>query len=245
MNYLDDQRCNALASEYVLGTLRGPARIRFQHLLMQHPSMRQTLWRWEGHLNALGGSLPSQPLPPYVWEKIQQRLGFAEQPSSSTKLESSGDNIVQLRPNTAKNAIKPWQWATAFSAAAALLFAVLLFTPQQLSSPIFKSQLAIVQSEKAQALWVIELTNTAINVQATEKLQAQQNQDYELWLVAKDGRAPVSLGLLPKNGKLILPRSALIGKVEIAALAVSLEPLGGSPNGQPTKVLYTAELVAI
>ena len=237
MNYLDEQRSNALASEYVLGTLRGPARIRFQRLLMQYPGMRQTLWRWEGHLNALGSSLPSQPLPPHLWDNIQQRLGFIQE---STKVPVM-DNIIQLPSNTSHK----WQWLTGLSAAAAILFAVLLFTPQLSTAPSQAPQFAIVQGEKAQALWLIEVTKDKINVQATDKLQTQQGKDYELWLVAKDGRAPVSLGLLPKNGKLVLPRAAIIDKVEIAALAVSLEPLGGSPDGKPSVVLYTAELVAI
>ncbi|WP_426357891.1 hypothetical protein ACPUVO_15780 [Pseudocolwellia sp. HL-MZ19] len=31
----------------------------------------------------------------------------------------------------------------------------------------------------------------------------------------------------------------------INILAVSLEPLGGSPNGAPTEVLYTSKLVTL
>lgn len=237
MNYLTDSRRNALASEYVLGTLQGPARIRFQRLLMQHPDMRQTLWRWENHLNALGGALHPQALPPHVWENIQARLGFA---TSTTPANASTSNVVAFPAPAAKK----WQWLTGLSAAAAIIFAVLLFVPTG-SEHTRIPQLAIVQSEKSQALWIIELDEKTIHVQATTTLQAQADKDYELWIVAKDGRAPISLGLLPKQGKLRLPRADIIDKVEIAALAVSLEPLGGSPNGQPTTVLYTADLVAI
>ncbi|RZA06602.1 MAG: anti-sigma factor [Moraxellaceae bacterium] len=237
MNYLTDSRRNALASEYVLGTLKGPARIRFQRLLMQHQDMRQTLWRWENHLNALGGSLRPQVLPPHVWEKIQTQLGFNDV-AAQTNLSTA--TVVKF-PTAA---IKKWQWLTGLSAAAAIIFAVLLFVPSG-SEHISTPQLAIVQSEKSQALWVIELNEKNINVQATTTFQAQHDRDYELWIVAKDGRAPISLGLLPKQGRRVLPRADIIDKVEIAALAVSLEPLGGSPNGQPTTVLYTADLVAI
>lgn len=241
MNYLTDNRRNALASEYVLGTLQGPARIRFQRLLMQHSNMRQTLWRWEGYLNTLGASLPSQTPPPHVWENIQTRLGFA-QTSPTTEQTSTVVPFPQRSTNT-------WQWLTGISAAAAIVFAVLLFSPTlfvpQSSQYNQNAQLAVVQGEKAQALWLIEVNKNNITVQATNKFQPQQDKDYELWVVAKDGRAPVSLGLLPKQGKLVLPRADIIGKVEIAALAVSLEPLGGSPNGQPTTVLYTADLIAI
>ena len=240
MNYLTDSRRNALASEYVLGTLQGPARIRFQRLLMQHSDMRQTLWRWENHLNALGGSLPAQTPSPRVWENIQQRLGFKDGVETDNKPTS---NIVTFPAPSLPSAHK-WQWLTGLSAAAAIIFAVLLFVPASYEHNNVP-QLAIVQGEKAQALWLIELHENNISVQATSKFQAQPDKDYELWIVAKDGRAPISLGILPKQGKLILPRADIIDKVEIAALAVSLEPLGGSPNGQPTTVLYTADLVTI
>lgn len=240
MNYLTDPRRNALASQYVLGTLQGPARIRFQRLLMQHLPMRETLWLWESHLNALGGSLPAQVPAPEVWENIQVQLGFLPLPESNSQQPPA--NVV-LFPRTTT---RKWQWLSGLSAAAAIVFAVLLFSPQLLpptGSP--ESQLAIVQGEQAQALWLIKVNKDNISVQATAKFQPQQDKDYELWIVAKDGRAPISLGLLPKQGKLILARADIIDKIEIAALAVSLEPLGGSPNGQPTTVLYTADLIAI
>lgn len=233
MNYLTDPVRNALASEYVLGTLQGPARIRFQRLLMQHSSMRHTLWRWEGHLNTLGGSLPPQPLPPQLWSKIEARLGFTDRAAPP-------DNIVNFPERTVRN----WQWFASLSAAAAIIFAVLLFMPHSLQQGV-APQVAIVQSEKAQALWLIEVTENRINVQATDKLQPQPDRDYELWIVAKDGRAPISLGLLPKQGRLVLARADIMDKIDIAALAVSLEPIGGSPNGLPTTVLFTAELVSI
>lgn len=42
MNYRDPQLKDALAAEYVLGTLRGQARRRFQKLMMQIPSLRES-----------------------------------------------------------------------------------------------------------------------------------------------------------------------------------------------------------
>lgn len=236
MNYLTEDRQNALASEYVLGTLHGPARVRYQRLLMQHPSMRESLWYWEKYLNAMGGALPSQAPHPRVWENIQTRLGFDKTAPAPV------NNVVEL---PTKRSARSWQWLAGLSTAAAVLLAVLLILPPQDPVPVAPAQVAIVQGEKAQALWLVEVGADMIQVQATDKLEAQADKDYELWLVAADGRAPVSLGVLPKRGKLALPRNELIGQVDIAALAVSLEPLGGSPTGQPTTVLYTAELVTM
>lgn len=232
MNYLTEERQNALSSEYVLGSLHGPARVRFQRLLMQHNSMRHTLWRWESRLNELGGALPNVQPAPEVWERIQARLGF------TTAIPTASTNVVSLPQRKPRGL----QWFASLSAAAAILLAVLLVNLQPVE-PLLPGQIAVVQSEKAQALWLIELREDQLVVTATDKFKALDNQDYELWMVAADGRPPISLGLLPKQGKLSLPRSVLFDQVQVAALAVSLEPLGGSPTGQPTTVLYTAELV--
>ena len=233
MNYLTEERQNALSSEYVLGSLHGPARVRFQRLLMQHNSMRHALWRWESRLNELGTALPSVQPAPEVWERIQSRLGF-------TTATPNAPNVVSLPQRKPRGL----QWLAGLSAAAAILMAVLLVNLQP-AEPLLPGQIAVVQSEKAQALWLIELREDQLLVTATDKFKALDNQDYELWMVAADGRPPISLGLLPKQGKLSLPRSVLFDQVQVAALAVSLEPLGGSPTGQPTTVLYTAELVAM
>lgn len=241
MNYLTEERKNALAYEYVLGTLHGRARIRFQALLMQHRSLRHVTWQWESRLNILGTSLPAVAPRPELWSKIQQQLGFdAELPANVVRMPQAPIKPTSTQP--ASN--QTWKWLTGAATAAALVLAVFLVVPQ---SPIehAQTQVAVFQGEKAQALWSIELGKDELVVSATDNFKALPNQDYELWMIAADGRPPVSLGLLPKQGKLTLPRKAILDQVKIAALAVSLEPLGGSPNGQPTKVLYTTEIVTI
>lgn len=235
MNYLTEERQNALSSEYVLGSLQGQARVRYQRLLMQHNSLRHSLWRWESRLNELGGALPAVQPAPEVWERIQVRLGFSQ------PVNSDSANVVTRLPQRKPRAL---QWFAGLSAAAAILLAVLLVNLQP-AEPLMPGQVAVVQSEKAQALWLIELHEDQLLVTATDKFKPLDNQDYELWMVAADGRPPISLGILPKQGKLSLPRSVLFDQLQVAALAVSLEPLGGSPTGQPTTVLYTAELVAM
>jgi anti-sigma-K factor RskA len=237
MNYLTEERKNALASEYVLGTLHGRARIRFQALLMQHRSLRHVLWQWESRLNSLGASLPAIAPRPELWQKIQQQLGFneTELPANVVRLPQ-----VPIKPTNSRT----WQWLAGTATAAALVLALFIVQPK---APVerLQTQIAVVQSEKAEALWSIELGKNELSIVATDSFKALPDQDYELWMVAADGRPPVSLGLLPKQGKLTLPRKAILDQVKIAALAVSQEPLGGSPTGQPTKVLYVAQIVTI
>lgn len=251
MNYLIEARRNALAAEFVLGTMRGGARRRYQQLMMQHQIIRETTWVWEQYINVLGHKLKPVPPSPQVWEKVSQKIGFnsssglngqkSSNDSENDQLDAKviTDNVVQLPVRSTRF----WQGMTGLATAAMFVLAVILVRFE--SADVAPMQYAVVQSAQAEALWLIEVSDTNIKVKATHKLAPQATNDYELWFVAADGRAPVSLGVLPKNGELSLTKPDLFGRVELAALAVSLEPLGGSPTGAPTQVLYTTELVTL
>src|SRR5262249_2721799 len=71
---------DALAAEYVLGTLRGPARRRFEKLRVSVPLADERCRFWAQNLMALARGLqPVQP-PPHVWQGIRTRLGLVESP---------------------------------------------------------------------------------------------------------------------------------------------------------------------
>ncbi|WP_416307321.1 anti-sigma factor domain-containing protein [Neptunicella sp. SCSIO 80796] len=233
MNYNAENLRNALAAEYVLGTLRGRARQRFQQLIMQFSGIRETTWIWEQHLNGLGTRL--EPIEPAddVWPRIVATLGL--------ETRSSQAEVVSLP--TKRNGL--WLGLTSLASAAAIILAVLLWRADAPSVIVEAQQVAVMQSENAETLWLIEISPDSIEVQATSQITPRPNNDYELWMVAKDGRPPISLGLLPQNGKLSLPKHKLFDQLDIAALAVSLEPLNGSPTGAPTQVLYSTKLVTI
>jgi len=62
----------------------------------------------------------------------------------------------------------------------------------------------------------------------------------ELWAVPASG-APRSLGLISATSATVLRRGRLLDGA--AALAVSLEPTGGSPTGAPTgPILFVGKL---
>lgn len=232
MNYAKETLCNALAAEYVLGTLKGKARQRYETLMMENQTIRETTWLWEQHLNGMGEGLkPVQP-PPSVWNNIQQKLGWVAQ----------ADNVVTLKPEKSNN--KHWQVLAGLSTAAVLLIVLLMPLTQPTVEPNISS-VAVVTDQAHQPLWLIELSDNHIFTRATSNLVAQQNKDYELWMVPDDGSAPVSLGLLPKSGDVQLVRPSQLTLAGVSALAVSLEPLGGSPSGSPTEVLYISPLTKV
>lgn len=84
-----------------------------------------------------------------------------------------------------------------------------------------------------------------LDVKATELAAAKVLNDYQLWMVPSDGNAPISLGLLPQKGQVSLAEVSQFDSLGTAAIAASLEPLGGSPTGAPSEVLFVSELVLL
>ena len=63
MNYADPELHDRLAAEYALGTLRGPARRRFERLLSDDAYLRDLAEDWELRLNLLAESAPAVAPP--------------------------------------------------------------------------------------------------------------------------------------------------------------------------------------
>lgn len=232
MNYLNHELQHALAAEYVLGTLRGRARVRFQKLQIRYPELKQITHQWENHINSLGEQLKPVSPDPAVWDKVVARLdGVPPQVAAS--------NVVKLKQRANR-----WRTATMFAAAASILLAVLMLSPQG-PAVLSPDRLTVVQNTQNQPLWLIEVFSQKIDVKTTELVEVKNQNDYQLWMVPSNGNSPISLGILPQKGQASLVKIAQFDAMDIAALAVSLEPKGGSPNGAPTEVLYVSELVLL
>src|SRR2546423_12261295 len=75
MDYSHPELADRLAADYVAGTLRGPARRRFESLLPAHPLLRQAVRDGQTRLMPLTVSLDPQKPPAAVWQGIQARIG--------------------------------------------------------------------------------------------------------------------------------------------------------------------------
>jgi anti-sigma-K factor RskA len=234
MNYQHPELIDRLASEYVLGTLRGPARRRFEGLIRAYlPARRAVTW-WEQRLAEIAMHLPPVAPPPQVWARIEQRTVGAS-PASGPQ----------------RSATRWWQAVAASLAVIAIGLATVITvrTPQVQVQTLQPSQVAIVADATA-PLWVINAfpENEQLRVRALRAITIEANRVYELWMLPNAGTPPVSLGLLPVNGEITLPLTATAAQILAASstLAVSVEPPGGSPTGAPTgPVVYTAPLVQV
>jgi anti-sigma-K factor RskA len=88
MNYGDPRLRAMLASEYVLGTLHGRARRRFERLLGEDAGLRVTVEAWQNRLTPLAEALP----PVELWVIP----GKGQAPRSLGLLPETGSRAVAL-----------------------------------------------------------------------------------------------------------------------------------------------------
>jgi len=227
MRYETQELLDRLAAEHVLGTLRGPARRRFERLCAESAAARGALHRWEDDWSVLSRSLrPIQPSE-RVWANVSRRLFGAR---------SAAPRVSRWRT---------WQLAAAASLIAVALIVALIVHQQQ--PPL--QTLAVLGTDSAHPLWRIERRTqlAALTIRVVGPVQRLPGKAYELWALPRGG-APVSLGLLPAGGTYertlnSAQRAALLAADKVA---VSVEPAGGSPTGGPTgPVVMVASLPAL
>ncbi len=220
MDYSRRELADRLAAEQVLGTLRGPARRRFEALLPAHPALRQAVALWQERLVPLSQSLAEVAPPPRVWSRIEAQL-FASAPQAAAPL-----------PWLQRLGL--WRGASGLASAAVLVMAVMLASPPAAQAPIIVVLGA--NPEAAQALNAsfvasVSADGRALVLRPLNELRLTPGRALELWAVPAQG-GPRSLGLVQASGATTLLRAQLLH--DTAAFAVSLEPSGGSPSGAPT-----------
>jgi anti-sigma-K factor RskA len=227
MDYSRAPRADRLAAEYVLGTLRGPARRRFDALLPAHPALRAAVLRWQDALVPLAASVKPVTPSARVWAGIEERL-FADRRATD----------AAAVPAAWWQRVLPWRTATGVATAAALALGVALMLPQPAQPPVL-----IVMSPneaaaagpallaKAKFVASVSADGRSLVLRPLDALPIDADRALELWAVPPQG-APRSLGLVATD------RSTQVIRVELlkntAAFAVSVEPRGGSPTGAPT-----------
>jgi len=253
---VDDDR-EVLAAEYVLGTLDAEERQRAQTLIQTDAGFAALVRGWEQRLGELNATIPSVEPPPEVFDRIRQGLGNA--PGSA--------QVIALDLMRAR--LKGWRnFGTGMAALAAALAALLVTSvmrPDLLPARLRPSPrvvevartekpadtagrlVAVLQKDASSPAFILTVdieqrTMTVRRVAAEE----QAGKSYELWLVSKQFPKPRSLGLV--GSKEFTTGTTLANfqpdTISDATYAISLEPEGGSPTGEPTgPVLWGGKLI--
>src|SRR5687767_5501911 len=72
--YSNPELRDRLAAEYVLGTLTGRARSRFQALLRYDSDLRRVVAGWEKQLTPLAAAATEVAPPQRVWRALERRI---------------------------------------------------------------------------------------------------------------------------------------------------------------------------
>jgi anti-sigma-K factor RskA len=220
MNYEQAELLDRLAAEYTLGTLRGRARRRFERLLADSAAARSAVYRWEDHWSALSRTVPPVEPSPQVWAAVNRRL-------------FGGDAAAGAAPRVRRR--RAWQLAAAAGLVAVVLIAGLIM--RQLAPPPLQT-LAVLGTDTAHPVWRLErrLPLAALTIEVVGTVPPAAGKSYELWALPRGGAAPVSLGLLPAAGRAerTLSEPQRLALLAADKVAVSVEPLGGSPTASPT-----------
>lgn len=208
------------AAELSLGLLSGPERREAERLQRLDRGFGESVARWDERLSPLLSGIASVEPPPSVWSGIERDL------SRMTR------TVPEMGSAERRNWV-PAFWRT-FALGASAMFAaslaclVVLSIPEPAPQPMTASILgegsvplytAVVYPGRAGATLIPVTTADA------------PGHSHELWIIAP-GDTPHSLGVL-KPGTLrieIAPELLANGGV----LAITLEPMGGSPDGKPT-----------
>jgi anti-sigma-K factor RskA len=226
-----------LAAEYVLGTLRGGARLRFEAWLRDDAALRQVVAAWQERLTPLADAMAERTPPRRVWQGVERRIGAEAAPEPSGFWQSVGF----------------WRnWSlVATGCTAALVGALALRAPQLVEVPVI--QQVEVESRRMQPSYVAVLHapddarlmfvayagrhSDELWVKRMELPNEPHNHSYELWgLPAREGAPPVSLGVIPASDKATIRLAAAADQSlrDFPALAITVEPLGGAKDGRPS-----------
>jgi anti-sigma-K factor RskA len=221
---------HALAAEYVLGTLRGRARQRFQAMMRADASLASTVRDWERWMTPLAASVAPVEPPARVWQAIESRIA----PRERERAGSFWSSLAFWRP-----------FGMVAAGAATMLTAFFLYVSSgPRGEPMFVA--VLTSSTTAQPMGVVSMHHPdVLRVRMMRPWKAAEGKSLELWIVPQDGR-PRSLGLVPNTAgdtMMRIPESDARMR-DARMLAISLEPAGGSPTHEPTGPVLCSGMIA-
>ena len=239
-----------LAAAYALGTLRGGAGRWVERRLLSDAALCAAVVAWQDQLARWVELLAPVEPRDEVWQALERRIvSPVPMPAISVAPAASPPSLDAPAPEPVAASL--WRSMAFWRGASGALFAAALALAIGLGLVLRPSpgptHTAVLADAQGRPVWILDAHLPAghLSVRALPLAVPQPDRDYELWMLPASG-APVSLGLCPRGGTVAMDLEAGLGErlLTAAGLAVSLEPTGGSPTGQPTgPVVFQAVLV--
>jgi anti-sigma-K factor RskA len=215
-----------LAAEYVLGVLGAEERRAVEKRMAEEAAFAREVADWEERLGGMASYVTPVTPPAQTWMRIEASLGA---PMSA----------AAAPPATVWQSLAFWRGlgigssAIAAACVAALVYVGMRPTPLTPRVPLLAT-LTGLKTNQPNFVAAISTDGRSLTIVPASLLTADK-RSMELWLIPAGGK-PASLGLIAAGQpvQLNVPPNLLPLVGSGATLAVSLEPPGGSPTGQPT-----------
>lgn len=229
----------ALAGEYVLGTLPAAARDTVTQRLATDTALQQAVADWEARLLPLTQLAEPVTPPAALWARIDDSLQAATHQRAAAP-------ATPTAPQTNRRARAPrgerwWNhlglWralaGSGFSMAA-VLAAVLVTRVAPVAAPPQFMVVLVAPQDKAPG-WVVQASSPQqISLIPLGVMEVPADQALEFWTKADDWSGPVSLGLVKPGQPLQIPLDKLPPLQPNQLFELTLESPTGSPTGKPT-----------
>ena len=214
-------------AEYVLGVLDAAARAEVERETVANETAATAVAFWRRRLLPLAAEIEPQEPPAQVWLRIRTTLGL-----DATAREQPRD----ARPGIWES-LRFWQRLTlATSMLAAACIAALLLVVRHPAPTVAYMASTLAQTD-GRIGWTatLDIQKARLIIVPAAPPSFTTGRAPELWLIPK-GAKPIAVGMIsPRRPVTIVLAPALRDRVgPTAVLAVSVEPPGGSPTGQPT-----------
>lgn len=218
---------DALCGEYLLGTLRGAARRRFERASREEPLVGQRLQYWQGLVSPRYMKVIEVEPPSRVWARLEREL-----------------NLSRYRTPWYRRAAFWRGWA--IGATLALLAVIALEIPEPASVDGREIAQLAAKDGHARLTAVLHGDGRTLELRGSRPVLAGPEQSYELWLLPREGGNPVSLAVVGSlDARFRVPADKAERLRAGGKLAVSVEPAGGSPTGAPTGPVILAGEITI
>ena len=205
-----------LAAEYALGVLAGAERAQAAQRSAREPVFARLVETWEEKLSPWAAEIADAVPSPALWDRIAADLPAA--PAAKLSLWQS---------------LMFWRGLTfGTGALAAACIGALIYLGNTTQQPPMIA--SIEGGGHLHFLATVDTSRGSVAI-VPAAFAADATRVPELWLIPADGK-PRPLGLLRADRAvtIAIPANLLPHATRNAVLAVSLEPQGGSPTGQPT-----------
>ncbi len=223
----DDGNTHLRYAEYVLGVLDADTRAAVAHEVETSSEAAVAVALWQRRLTPLAETMGEAMPGPYVWARIHDALQL--------------DAPARVAPrNGLWNNLPLWHWLGIGATAVAVALMVVVSLPRPVPIPTVAAvayMAATIQQDNGSTGWTATMDpqHARMVVVPATPVVFVQGRAPELWLIPA-GEKPISVGMIALDQPTTLALDpALVARLgPTAALAVSVEPVGGSPTGQPT-----------